>query len=427
MNVHQKDCILSSVAHGDYSLLDRYLRGDDLAAVPRPQIEQRYTGHFRFKLGTYLPTSLDFSQDIDAYFTKIDQAREQIEKKDFVGTHDKIVNGLVGPVLFNIVDPILHREAALRCPEKSPGEHLERWKESREFNIDAFPYAPVFFMPALEATEIMVDRTQKYFIKGLQFEISTAFTQGVRKFHEDTSISSVIKVYGEKIPFFGVFDGHNGGTTANFLKENITQILIDQLNLLGKPLSQATFAELENTLTTLPVKAEEIRRKLFPLQEVSFIKDSGATFTLALIIEKTVWVANSGDSRILAISDAGEAVQLTEDASPKSQRFSKGVFRRPGGMILNDRVGNYLAVARCVGDRFLPGNTPRAKVTKYSFSSQLLTTLIIGCDGLFERLSSKHIITEYRRKGTVQALIQQAYRSGSCDNICVMAVKIRNS
>ena len=76
-----------------------------------------------------------------------------------------------------------------------------------------------------------------------------------------------------------------------------------------------------------------------------------------------------------------------------------------------------------------PGLDFSAKVARFPLSETAPTTLIIGCDGLFECDSSGKIADALRdipdsAEHQAEHLIQRAYRDGSGDNISAMVVHI---
>ena len=371
----------------------------------------------------------DDATKMEMFLAYIVIARKLVMAKSFKGTKSKFLNALVGPVLHQVTNPDLFREAALRSPEVTPGEHLERWRDTTTHDIDAKQKVIPFLLfpretpPGLENVEVRPVR-----VAGGDTVVSLAHARGDRKIQEDTHAVGSFTVGGQPVGYYGIFDGHGGGATSHFLQEEIQKIMEEEFALLGKPLEVATNAEIENILSVVTVKAHaELLEK--PSD------GSGATFSLALVIKNNegdaVWAVNAGDGRILALQDDAEetsTVQLTEDASPTKDRFKRGVERR-GGTVIYGRVGEELAVARAIGDAGVLGMTSRAKVTRFPLSETALTILIIGCDGLFECDSSHKIADTLREipdyaEHQAEYLIQRAYRGGSGDNISAMVVHI---
>ena len=168
------------------------------------------------------------------------------------------------------------------------------------------------------------------------------------------------------------------------------------------------------------------------------IRDPGAVVSLALIlVDKegpALWTVNVGDSRILALQ--GESVyQVTQDAKLEGGLFARGVLRR-GGTIRSDsretRVEGPIVsinVARSLGDLSVPGVTARAKVQRFPLDKP--TTVILGCDGVFDALSSEAVGVLYKEFSqnpdlhVAEQLVNFAYSAGSSDNLSSLALDIR--
>ncbi len=422
----EKNSLWVSIASGDFSRVHKYLQREVLPQESMTEECLELGERVCEVMMTYLPT-LPQETTLKTLAEKIDMARELIRKRDFSGTSDKIVNRLVGPELFDITSPIHYREAGLRSSDKI-GLRLYRYQSDDEraknFNCDS-EYKNHFELgPSLPSEKIEVQSFTEIFssagVAGI--EVSAASTCGKRGKMEDTLIANTIQVQGKIVPFFGLFDGHGGDQLAQWVKANITAILQEHCSLPGNPLDQATAGEIENILTTLPVKVEQ---KLYLT-----MKRSGATFLLALVIGPKVFVVNAGDSRVLIVTK-NKTTQLTEDASPLKQPFLDGIRKRGGQVRAEGRLqyGCCLSVARAIESEKEDdeGITPRGKVTCFDISDAEPATLILGCDGTFEASTSRSIADEYRQQGNPQALVQKAFSEGSQDNISVMVVKLHGS
>ena len=218
---------------------------------------------------------------------------------------------------------------------------------------------------------------------------------------------------------YGIFDGHGGSGTSEFLRDNVGAFLKKELSLLGKPLSQASSSEIENVLSVVSVYAQQ------EWQKRPDWDDPGSTFLMAVVINGFVYAVNAGDSRILALQ-GDDVYQLTEDASPSNPAFKRGVEKRGGVVEVVEgvpRVDGNLAMTRAVGDLQTKGMTARAKVTRFPIGQG--ATLLLACDGLFETLTSKEAAKAYQEGGSPTALIKKAYLTGSGDNMSVMAVSLK--
>jgi serine/threonine protein phosphatase PrpC len=138
--------------------------------------------------------------------------------------------------------------------------------------------------------------------------------QGRRPEMED---ASTIKVpFGQPYQaFFGVFDGHFGIKCSHFIAKRLPEILLQYLK------------------TTDP---ESALKQAFKDTDKEFLKQAktqnltdGSTGIVALIIETTLFVANTGDSRAVLCED-GKAIPLSKDHKPEVPeelaRFVHGWF-----------------------------------------------------------------------------------------------------
>jgi serine/threonine protein phosphatase PrpC len=163
------------------------------------------------------------------------------------------------------------------------------------------------------------------------------------------------------------------------------------------------------------------------------LEQAGTTLTLALPIGDELWAVNVGDSRIVLQDEKGNVTQLTRDESPLVGRASA---ERRGGRVEEGKSGPRLysgmegtGSARSIGDMKLYGVTPRAKVTRCKIPPEG-GRLILGCDGLYERMSTHEVgqLTQHRGfknpEEKAQALVYGSFAMGSEDNISAMVVDI---
>jgi len=105
---------------------------------------------------------------------------------------------------------------------------------------------------------------------------------------------------------FGVFDGHNGPECSNFLKNHFLDALQQQKELSSRD----------------PQQVESALKKAAAEVDSSFLKSasklkwcSGSTGVVVYWRGNDLWVANTGDSRAIAIVK-GKAQPLTTDHKP---------------------------------------------------------------------------------------------------------------
>lgn len=88
-----------------------------------------------------------------------------------------------------------------------------------------------------------------------------------------------------------------------------------------------------------------------------------------------------------------------------------------------------LSVARAFGDKWMLGVSARPKITKHEFTAGDNNVLILGCDGLFDVLSTNSVL-QYSQNKTCKQIAESlpgiALQCNSSDNISVMAIKFKS-
>ena len=135
-----------------------------------------------------------------------------------------------------------------------------------------------------------------------------------------------------------------------------------------------------------------------------FESTAGCTANVALIVGNDVYVANAGDSRCV-IGEGGKFEELSIDHKPDNEG-EKARIIKAGGSVFNGRVNGNLSLSRALGDFDYKGHanlkkdeqlitaTPEIKHKVISSQSEFL---ILGCDGIWETLSTEKI-TEFVRE-----------------------------
>jgi serine/threonine protein phosphatase PrpC len=412
-------------------ILSQYLVKGEIDFIPRSHFSlQDVAKGFKLAMQMYILKSAkkipsftkDVSADMASVMIKIAEARKKIVERNYEGTTDDLINALAGPVLNRVTLQKLHCEATLRPPQGKKGDRLTRWK-TRSLNERAKSSKTIrTWLAKIDKIESTIIATPL-----VSTPVLTASTQGERPRQEDDEADGSFEVFGSPVSFYALFDGHGRPFIAQRLATNVSTLLQETLNLLEKPLQQATQSEIENVLSNVFVREQQ---EILRVRNKS-LDNVGSTASVALIFVDeegpAVWTVHVGDSRIIAINK-DEAYQLTEDADPNAYEDS---VRSRGGFVTDDRVNGYIAMARAVGDKCLHGAvSPRAKMSRFSLPRDTPTTLIIGCDGLFECNTSREIVEQYKKalsrhsEELAQELVWYAYISGSNDNISVKIVEI---
>ncbi|KAL8472524.1 hypothetical protein ACS0TY_029024 [Phlomoides rotata] len=220
--------------------------------------------------------------------------------------------------------------------------------------------------------------------------------------------------------FYGVFDGHGGKDAASFTRENILKFITEDSHFpdgVKRALKNA-FVRTDHALA----------------DHKNLDRSSGTTAIIALILGRTLIIANAGDSRAV-LGKRGRAIELSKDHKPNctSERLR---IEKLGGVIYDGYLNGQLSVARALGDWHMKG----PKGSQYPLSSEpeleelVLTEedefLIIGCDGLWDVMSSQYAVTIVRKELMAHndpercssVLVKEALKRNTCDNLTVVVI-----
>ncbi|XP_062077511.1 probable protein phosphatase 2C 47 [Humulus lupulus] len=220
--------------------------------------------------------------------------------------------------------------------------------------------------------------------------------------------------------FYGVFDGHGGIDAASFTRKNILKFIAEDSQFpsgLKKSVKNA-FVKVDHALA----------------DSSSLDTSSGTTALTALILGRTMLIANAGDCRAV-LGKRGRAIELSKDHKPNrtSERLR---IEKLGGIIYDGYLNGQLSVARALGDWHIKGSKGSlCPLSSEPELEELLLTeedeyLIMGCDGLWDVMSSQCAVTMVRKElmqhndpeRCSRALVKEALQRNSCDNLTVVVV-----
>ena len=198
--------------------------------------------------------------------------------------------------------------------------------------------------------------------------------------------------------------GHNAGDYASrFCVEFFTDRIKESSHTL--PISAIETA-LKETNEALRQKAEE---------QIDY-EGMGTTFVVATILDKKMYVANIGDSRLYVIRK--EMKQITEDHSLVEAMVRTGKLDREEAR----QHPNKNIITKALG--------ANAEVEPDFFEVELEEgdTVLMCSDGLTNMLEDEHIIEIIREYKDPQAaadtLVKAANNNGGIDNISIILIKI---
>lgn len=220
--------------------------------------------------------------------------------------------------------------------------------------------------------------------------------------------------------FYGVFDGHGGTDAASFIRNNILNFIAEDSHF--------------------PVCAEKAIKSAFVRADHAFADDSsvdissGTTALTALFLGRMMLIANAGDCRAV-LGKRGRAIELSKDHKPNSTSERLRI-EKLGGVIYDGYLNGQLSVARALGDWHMKGSKGSAcpLSAEPELQEALLTEddefLILGCDGLWDVMSSQCAVTMARKELMLhndpercsKELVREALKRNTCDNLTVVVI-----
>ena len=263
--------------------------------------------------------------------------------------------------------------------------------------------------------------------------------------------------------YFSLFDGHGGPDCADFLRDELYQLVTRTDNfILDKRRGLIEGLQVAETRFLAKAKIE---------------KDvSGSCALIAIVETERCYVANVGDSRLLVVSNKGYE-QVTRDHKPECAAERDRILKAGGRIYrtcietsneLLDAKGSIQQVSKeyIVGPfRVDPGGLSlsrsigdiRAKDANYGGNSSCLISspelhdfklgdaqdfMILACDGIFDVLSNDEVVKAVKLSLTISAsklldhktacnkacsdLIELAKKKNSKDNLTVILVLFKD-
>ncbi|KAG6757942.1 hypothetical protein POTOM_038271 [Populus tomentosa] len=230
--------------------------------------------------------------------------------------------------------------------------------------------------------------------------------------------------------FYAVFDGHGGPDAAAYVKRNAMRLFFEDVDLPQiSDIDDIFIKELINS-----------HRKAFLLADRALADESivnsscGTTALTALVLGRHLVVANAGDCRAV-LCRKGVAVDASQDHKPSYFPERRRV-EELGGYIEDEYVNGYLSVTRALGDWDfkLPLGSTSPLIAEPDVQQFMLSEddefMIIGCDGIWDVMSSQYAVSLVRRglrrhndpELSARELVVEASRLHSADNLTAVVV-----
>ena len=221
-----------------------------------------------------------------------------------------------------------------------------------------------------------------------------------------------------KASFFSVYDGHGGNKCAEFLRDNLLNLICDNTYFPNDVKSAIKFG------------FEQVDKKFLEqsVKNGAIIETSGSCALILLIIENKIYIANVGDSRCLIsmqnglirrdvtrdhkpnypyekeriLSNGGNVYQTKTPFNPNNENGTQS-DNNENNLIL---LGPYrvhpgsLSVSRTIGDAAAKlsdfGGNPNVVISEpdiycYDLEKDDVDFLILGCDGIYDHMTSKDV------------------------------------
>ncbi|KAK7411897.1 hypothetical protein VNO78_03340 [Psophocarpus tetragonolobus] len=260
--------------------------------------------------------------------------------------------------------------------------------------------------------------------------------------------------------FFGVYDGHGGIQVANYCREHLHSVLVDEIEA-----AQTSFGgkngrnnwedqwkkAFSNCFHKVDDEVGGIGEGNGASVEPLASETVGSTAVVAILTQNDIIVANCGDSRAV-LCRGKEALPLSDDHKPNREDEWERIEAAGGRVIQWNgyRVLGVLAVSRSIGDRYLkPWVIPEPGV-KCVLRDKTDECLILASDGLWDVITNeeacdiarKRILLWHKKNGNnvaselgrgadpaaqyaAEYLSKLALQRGSKDNISVIVIDLK--
>ena len=327
------------------------------------------------------------------------------------------------------IDIILSSESSSKSPNSDYKKYLSNNKNTKETlqNKKILFINDIIGEDSKKPIDKIYNKINNNFIKaksstksyGIIKAYSVNTNQGIIRNYNEDRVSIVINMSKPnyyknglkwpKLSYFAIFDGHGGNKCAEYLRDNLLKLIIENKNFpsnINLSIKEAIHKADNDFLNNIAVRENKI------------VDYSGSCCLFLLIINNIGYIINVGDSRCLISYNNGKIKKgVTRDHKP-NYSYEKERIIDNGGIIyqsqnklnniLNGKIllGPYrvipgrLSVSRTIGDAEAKlkifGGNPNIVICEpdiYSFNieKENVDYIILGCDGIFDQLSNDDI------------------------------------
>jgi serine/threonine protein phosphatase PrpC len=226
----------------------------------------------------------------------------------------------------------------------------------------------------------------------------------------------------------GVFDGHAGSTTAQYLSSS----------MVGHLLAEGGAALQQDPAGSMGRAVGRAEGVLMTSWSPACGPASGSTLCMGLVLGSVLHVVHAGDSRAV-LARSGRALQLTQDHKPSSEAERERIHAAdPSAQVSSDGyLYGELGVSRGMGSAHIKADpTKSAYIAAPELCSIQLEErddfIILASDGLWDVVSSIEAVTAARKSlaakrdaaAAAALLVERAKQLGSTDNISVVVMRL---
>ncbi|KAL7001904.1 protein-serine,threonine phosphatase [Sarracenia purpurea var. burkii] len=230
---------------------------------------------------------------------------------------------------------------------------------------------------------------------------------------EDYHVAKFVPYEGRELGLFAIFDGHLGDSVPAYLQKHLFTNILKEEEFWTDPRSSIS-------------KAYERTDQAILSHNPDLGRGGSTAVTAILINSRKLWVANVGDSRAV-LSRRGQAIQLTVDHEPNTERDS---IEDRGGFVSNmpgdvARVNGQLAVSRAFGDKNLKSHLRSDPDITHADIDVDTDLLILASDGLWKVMANQEAIDIAKKikdpqKAAKQLIVEALHRESKDDISCIV-------